>query len=347
MPQRTRHNHFVAQSLLQPWSEDGNRVWAYRILVSNDAVPQWTIRSIRGSAFQQHLYTELSDGEEVDDFERWLETEYETPAQVAIARVLRDDALTPGDWERLALLLAAQDVRTPTNFLETMQLWDKEMPELLSTTLKESVQRLERASADSSSVPLAPPETGFFKGVFQIKVIPPEGPDADEGKIHAEVVLGRRFWLESQRHLLTNTSKVLRNHKWSIAEPAAGNTWFTSDHPVVRLNYYDIGKYDLKGGWGNPGSELMMPLSPRHLLFTQVGREAADRLTFAPEQTREIQRILAERAHRWIFAREPTARVAWFRPRHVDAAAFKAEEEEWRNWHRKQNAADQPSLQDE
>jgi len=347
MPQRTHDNHFLPQAYLKPWSEDGNQVWAYRILVSNQAVPHWTRRSIRGTAFHQHLYTEISEGEERDDFERWMEAEYETPAQDAVAKVLRDDALTAGDWERLAMFLAAQDVRTPTNFLASVERWDKEMPELLTSTLKESVQKLERTSADGSGASPAIPETEFFKGVFRIRVIPPADQNADEGKIHAEVVLGRRLWLESQQHLLTNTANVLRNHKWSIAEPAAGNTWFTSDHPVVRLNYYDIGKYDLKGGWGNPGSELMMPLSPRHLLFTQVGRDAPDRFAFPPDQTYEIQRILAERAHRWIFAEEPRTRVTWLRPRHVSAEGFKAEEEAWRTWHREQNAADQPTLQGE
>src|SRR2546430_11571898 len=76
MPQRTHDNHFLPQAYLKPWSQDGNQVWAYRILVSNQAVPPWTRRSIRGTAFHQHLYTEISEGQERDDFERWIEAEY-------------------------------------------------------------------------------------------------------------------------------------------------------------------------------------------------------------------------------------------------------------------------------
>jgi len=340
MVQRTNDNHFLPQAYLKPWSVDGKRVWGYRTLVSRESVPLWTRRSIRGTGFQRHLYTEISHGGESDDFERWIEADYETPAQGAIAKVLRGEALSAVDWERLAMLLAAQDVRTPTSYLESMDRWGKEMPELLSSTLKESVERLERASMDElTRASGGDGEPDFFKGVFRIRVENPADERAD-GKIQAEVVLGRHFWLQSQRHLLTHTAKVLRSHKWSIAEPKAGNTWTTSDHPVVRLNYYEPGKYDLKAGWGSRGSELMMPLSPRHLLYTQVEHERPDRFVFSAYQTQEVQRILAERAHRWIFAQSPFDRVTWLRPRHVSAEAFKAEQEEWRQWHKKQIAAE-------
>lgn len=83
----------------------------------------------------------------------------------------------------------------------------------------------------------------------------------------------------------------------------------------------------------------MMPLSSRHLLFTEIGKDLPDRITFSPEQTRLIQRCLAERAHRLIFADEPMELVSKLRPRHVDATMFRAEEEEWSRWHATQSAA--------
>ncbi len=307
MPQLTRNSHFVPQASLKPWSKDGATVWAYRILVSHKAVPEWTRRSIRGAAFRKHLYTMVSQGRESDEFERWIEAEYETPAQEAVAKAIRGDPLAPADWGRLARLMAAQDVRTPTSFLETMKYWEREMPELLDVTLKESVRKLEQAHLEGRPITTAPAGTEFFKDIFAITIAPPSDANSDEGSIKVEVVLGRRFWLESQRHLLTNTARVLLKHKWSIAEPAAGATWFASDHPVVRLNYYGDGTYNLRGGWGNPGSEVLMPLSPRHLLFTHLGSTAPDRFTFSPEQTALIQRFLAERAHRWIVLAEVLA----------------------------------------
>jgi hypothetical protein len=103
---------------------------------------------------------------------------------------------------------------------------------------------------------------------------------------------------------------------------------------VLRLNYYyEQGTYDFKGGWGSQGTDLILPLSPRHLLYTQVGAEAPDRFTFSNEMTSTIQRFLAERAHRWVFARRPTETVARFRPRRIDAAAVAAEKAAWQRWH--------------
>jgi hypothetical protein len=43
----------------------------------------------------------------------------------------------------------------------------------------------------------------------------------------------------------------------------------------IPLNYYARGRYDFKGGWGNKGTEILLPLSPHHLLYTRVGHRVA------------------------------------------------------------------------
>ena len=63
-----------------------------------------------------------------------------------------------------------------------------------------------------------------------------------------------------------------------------------------------------------------------------VGAEHPERFAFGQEHTRMIQRMLAERCHRWIFAREPIATVAQDRPRIVDAERFRAEDQFWADW---------------
>lgn len=340
MSQISHDNHFVPQFYLKQWSKDGYKIWSYRILVSHQRVQEWGLRSIRRVAFHQDLYTTFSNGQEVDEFERWIESEYEAPAQEALAKVLRDEKLKSSDWERLALLLGVQDVRTPANYLESKNRWQQSLPKLLNDTLRESVSRLERAHQESRSVEVTHLEPEFFKDVLNVEVIPANDLQSDEGLITVNVVAGRGLWLESQRFLLSNTAKALIKHKWSIVEPTKGAAWFTSDHPVIRLNYYGDGTYDLKGGWGNPGGNLFMPLSPRHLLFTQIGSDIPDRLTFSYEKTLEIQRFLAEKALRWIYAHEPLNIVAKLRPRHIDPVTFKAEQEQWKNWHNEQSKAE-------
>lgn len=337
MAQITHDNHYVPQFYLKQWSKDGHRIWAYRLLVSNEKVPIWERRSIRGIAIHRDLYTQLADGKETDDFERFLETEYESPAQEAINKVVQNKALTSGDWEKLARFFAAQDVRTPTNYLEELERWDETLPNILQTTLEDAVQQIEHSSGQTI-IKTENKAEQFFKNLLKVHIVP--NPDSSGGYISTEVVADRALWLESQRLLLRKTAQNLLKHKWSIAQPASGREWFTSDHPAVRLNYYGKEKYDLKGGWGNPGTDLLLPLSPYHLLYTNIGSESPDRFKLSIEHTALIQRIIAERALRWIYARKTIKEVVQFRPRHVDSVAFKLEEEQLRRWHKEQSEAE-------
>ncbi len=334
MTQITHDNHFVPQLYLKQWSEDGLQILTYRILVSHENVPEWELRPIRGIAYHRDLYTSIENGDEIDGFEKWIEENYEQPAVEAIQKVVDGKRLKSADWECLALFLAAQDVRTPTNYLESMKRWKETLPELLETTLKESVKKLEKLQKGE----YVPPSQSPFETEidFKTKVT----TNKDKGTIEANILTGRRLWIAQQKFLLSNTAKVLPTHKWSIVEPAHGYEWLTSDHPVIRLNYYREGNYDLKGGWGNKGANLFMPLSPKHLLFTQIGDEFPERMTFSVQKTQEIQRILSQRALQWIFARKQIENISEYRPRHIDPVAFQEEKEHWETWHRKQSSAE-------
>lgn len=116
--------------------------------------------------------------------------------------------------------------------------------------------------------------------------------------------------------------------------------WPLTDHPVLRLNYYKAGQYDFRGGWGNKGSEILMPLSPRHLLYVQVGKRLANRFDFSDEHTQLVQRLIVERGHRWVFALHPATWIAQFKPRMIDALAFSAEQAAWARWHSDQSRAE-------
>ena len=57
--------------------------------------------------------------------------------------------------------------------------------------------------------------------------------------------------------------------------------------------------------------------------------------------TRELQRFIAERAHRQLFARARTKSVPRLRSRIVDCVAYESEQQEWEQWHSSQVRAEQ------
>lgn len=340
MPQITHDNHYVPQLYLKNWSEDKSRIWAYRILVPHQNVKKWEHRSIRGVAYHRDLYTVIRNGQEVDEFEKWLESDFESPVQEVLNKVVKEKQLKNTDWIKLARFLASQDVRTPTSYLEMAERWKSILPDALDKALEKGAKKLEDIIRNQEVVETETTSNNLFKNLINVQI--KQNPNQEEGGsiIEANIVAGRALWIENQKLLLQETSKVLLNHKWSIAKPAKGFEWFTSDHPVVRLNYYKKDSYDLKGGWGNIKGNIFMPLSPSHLLFTQVGSDLADQIVFSPEETREIQKIFAERALRWVFAKHPMAVVEKYRPRHIDNELFNAEEEQLRRWHSEQSLAE-------
>jgi hypothetical protein len=48
VPNITRNNHHVPEATLKRWSTDGERVWAYRLLVSHRGVRNWRRELISG-----------------------------------------------------------------------------------------------------------------------------------------------------------------------------------------------------------------------------------------------------------------------------------------------------------
>ncbi len=332
-----RSNHFVPQTYLKRWSPDGKKIWGYRLLVSHQNVPLWNLYSIRGIAYQPHLYTKLSpNGEETDEFERWLDREYEKPAEEAIFKATTNRKLKSEDWEKLILFTAAQCVRTPAQLVQNMERWHTEIPELVKTTLQNTTQELEKAV--QTGKPLSSTNTNE-DAILPIRVSREPSLEPDKILLKVETIIGRGMWLFGIKHLLTNTAKILLKHKWSIMH-SNDVEWITSDDPVIRLNYYRKGSYDFGGGWGYRGSEILLPISPNHILYTQVGEKNSPCFKLSAEMSAELQQIIAAHSHRWIFSKEPIKSIESLRTRCIDPIAFSNEMEAWKKWNHEQSDAE-------
>jgi hypothetical protein len=146
--------------------------------------------------------------------------------------------------------------------------------------------------------------------------------------------------MATQRHHLTNNLKHVVQQRWRIAQPHGDDEWPLSDHPVRTLNYNSPDDYDFGAGWGNAGSEFILPISPKAALYARVGEQLTGRFTFSEEQTAMLQRLMVKRSFRWILARHPLEWVATERPREVNRDKFLAEQQTWKQWNSMQSDAE-------
>ena len=326
-------NHFVPECYLKRWINSNNKIWVYKTLVSYKAVPAWRNYSPAAIAYHKHLYTRIISGSETDEIEKWLDNEFESPANEVLEKVVSDQRLSSDDWQILIRFLAAQDVRTPARLLEHLKRATKELPEVLKGTLgnlKETLgkgnvsllDQKEKSKIGSKYMPLK--ITTVFK----------EGSDVCTLK--AESYVGRSTWIFSIKHLLENTEKVLHTHKWTIVKPAQGYYWFTSDNPVIKLNYTNPNNYDLRGGWGKNKGNIIFPIAPEHAMYVQIGDRPplkGSRMSIA--QTKEIRKIIAENSYRMILSDKKDSEILVFRKRIVDSEILNNEVKAMQDWHNK------------
>lgn len=330
------NNHYVSQCYLKRWESSHKKVYVYRTLVLHQSVKKWKEQSIKGIAYHKHLYTQLLSGIQSDEIERWFDQYYETPAENSILKAISDQRFTNTDWQLLINFLAAHDVRTPLRLIEHLRRAEKQLPLIMNdilTSLEEKLRSKDNATFENET------NKNKIEGLFPLAV------SIDKNKNYArlkiETMPGRSTWIFSIKHLLQNTAKILHKNKWTIMKPAKGMYWPTSDNPVVKLNYYSPGNYDFGGGWYNPGSELLFPLGPNHIMYAQVGKRPPLRRTrFSESQTELIRRFITENAHRYIFSNNVDQRIEIYRPRIVNCDQYNSEIVEWKKWHEVQSKSE-------
>ena len=137
----THRNHYVPQFYLKNWSYDGKTIQVYSILVSDPKVPYWTTQSIKNTAVWNDFYTRMEGENEIDDFERWFNCEFETPAEPIFKKLLSDIPLSNDEKIILSHFVFAQYIRTPAHFVEVMKLSEEIFPK----SVRETIENLPKA----------------------------------------------------------------------------------------------------------------------------------------------------------------------------------------------------------
>lgn len=325
-------NHYVPQCYLKQWENSKRKIYAYRTLVSHPNIRPWTPYSAKSIAYHKYLYIRAVSGNLTDDLERHLDTEYESPAKEVITKVTKNQHLSPSDWHILIRFLAAQDVRTPARLVEHIDQYNKIVPKLIKEELIDQKKRL----ISGAYVPNeTKEEENLPQNFIPIKVQQTKLPDKGGIQFNVETYSGRATWINSIEYLLENVAKVLLEHKWTIIKPAKGFNWFTSDNPVIRLNYKHNGEYDLNGGWSVPKGNIIFPISPEHAMFVLMGERPPIKGTrLNVEQTLKFREIIAKNAVRMIFSNSPEKDISTIRPRIVSLKKYQNEKSQWEKWHK-------------
>lgn len=325
-----KDNHFVPKKYLQQWSGDGKCVHMYRLLVSSDKVPLWKVANIKGIARHEHLYTRIVSGDKSDEFERWIDAEFESPAATAIEAAAAGKKLSKEDWWYLVRFLAAQDVRTPARLLESLKRWHETVPKMVEEVTSSAIQKLEHRKIPHDMRSKSLPK---YSDLLPIRVSAQPNADGDSGTLKVETDIGRGYWLFQMKHLLSKTASILHDHKWSLILPPDDVEWITTDDPVMKLNFHSEVQFNFGGGWGSGGSEILMPVGPKRLMYTKIGERRFPReINVDRTAAQLINRMIARHAHRAIFATQPHAETVTFRPRLVDAAKVDHEKRQWNEW---------------
>ena len=334
----TRNNHYVPCIHLKRFASRPGWIYRYDLLVPNANCPVWVEKPIDRVASASDLYTSVENGEETDSHERWLNSEYETPAEEAIDRAVTGRPMTKEHWRRLVRFVAAQDVRTPARLYDEVTRWRGETSETIQSLVEESIAEWQAAKRDGRTPrePEATVEPGF---PVRVRIRPSH--EHGMAEIRTEMVSGRSRWLWGQRHILKGVAQRLHEHQWSILTAPEHVSWPATDNPVIRLNFHNDRKYDFNGGWGSPGTEIFMPLNPKHMVYTRIGQKRPPRETELESRMGEtFRRFFAEHAFRHIFSPFMDDAIPQLRPRHVDLEAYQNEKAQWARWSQEQADAE-------
>lgn len=329
-----RNSHYVPEAYLRRFSPEpgGQFVHVYSLLVPHERIKPWDFVSAGRIAMRRDFYTSVATGKESDRIETWLANEIEYPALSVLDKLTVGSRLDGRDRTKLARYIASLDARSPLSYSRHTQMLADALPSVLDARMKGMLESLERGEP----IPDLPECGATDYPVVSVKLNRGD-PGADNAHLDVNVVVGRETWLHSIEHLVNEVSVLLEDHDWRVIRPHAGWTWYTSDSPVVKL-VLDKGRYHFNGKWGDVGTEIMLPLSPSHLLYAQVGRPTRHE-QFSLNQTYFVKRFIAENAYRWIVSQRAVRHATWFRPRRVNLDEFNAEQRERGEFHEQQSKA--------
>ncbi len=103
--------------------------------------------------------------------------------------------------------------------------------------------------------------------------------------------------------------------------------------------------YDFDGGWGRPNGNIIMPISPNCLLFTQTGCNTKFKeADYSPLWSNFFRKIIIEHAFRFVYANERQKGMLKINPRCVNLKLYLEEKNKMADWNDEQIKTEQDVL---
>lgn len=323
-----RNNHYNSQMYLKAWECEKNKTFVYDLLVSDEKVPLWRKNSIENLCSINSLFVRLKNNEETDDLEKWFSEKYESPAKEPLDKAISGKMLTNEDIHKLINFMACHIVRTPAFIDRVLKQGKREGQEILET----EVEKFNDIEKDNI-INIVDKNIEYNDEMFPLKVSVMDNQNSKENALlKVETIIGKQFYLWIMKHLLENTTKELHKHKWRIIDVHKDVILPTSDDPVLCLNYNSKNDYDFGGGWGRKNCNILFPISPNKIFYTQIGSANIDNLSVNYEMSCLFKKMIVEHAYRKIISNCEDNDIKSIRRRTVDRNAFINEKRMWKEF---------------
>lgn len=324
----SRNNHYLSQMYLDAWKNDNNEVLVYELLVPNEKCPIWKSKSTKSVGSYDSMFVRLKNGIEVDDIEEWFRDRYETPAKKSLEHAINDERITIDEWHCLIDFVACHIVRSPAYIIKILDLAKKDCIPIF----EEKCEDISNFSEKEILNTIAENKTDKLNELFPIKITGIGSDNKNNEIFKIETIFGKQFYIWIMIHLLQNTSKILHSHKWGIITVDKNVILPTSDDPVICLNYNSESDYNFDGGWGKENSNILFPISPNKILYTQVGIKVKPRINVGYKTSLLFKKMIIEHSYRKVISNFVDKDVVRIKQRYVSEGEYKKEKKMWEDF---------------
>lgn len=309
------NNHYVPRTYLKQWA-NGSQIFEYTLIVSHENVPVWKESSISRTSSVESLYVYFDKGELNDEMEDFFSEKFEMKYNSFLDKINSRLQLDEQDKDYISKLVASQHLRTLNGFRKIQRIVEEKWPEIIEKLVKKMEDEIKingtltvkEVNKDDALVPL------------KVKI---HSINDEESSLELQSYNGKSYWIFAMKHLLESTYKVLNNVSWCIFDAPQDFSWVTTDDPIIFLNYHGPINYDFEGGWGVKNTNIIYPLTPKKLLFAEIGRTLKTYDTATHEFAKLMQEYIVMHAFSCVYSNEKNQEITEIRKRIVNQKMFK------------------------